>query len=125
MYHCLYGVQPLAGMAEITDNVIIGDGVDLYNGYQGVTILDAKVVSKILRNTIIGMTHSGVALERGNGWVDDNVIIGSGYNGVAVNSNLFVPTDIDIMRNIIKGWDNPITIVRPYASITQANNYIL
>ena len=124
IYHCLYGVQPIAGTSEITDNVIIGDGSDLYKGYAGITMLDSRV-NKVLRNTIIAMTHSGVQMERGNGLVQDNIIIGTGYNGVVVYSNLFVPTQIRIERNIIKGWDTPINILRPYSSITQANNYIL
>ena len=124
IYHCLYGVQPIAGTSEITDNVIIGDGSDQYNGYAGITMLDSHV-NKVLRNTIIAMTHAGIQMEKGNGLVQDNIIIGTGSYGVVVNSDLYEPTEIRIERNIIKGWDTPINILRPYSSITQANNYIL
>ena len=99
MYHCLYGVQPIAGMSEITDNVIIGDGADQNNGYAGITMLDPHV-NKILRNTIIDMTFAGIQMEKGNGLIQDNVIIGSGIYGVQVSSEEYLYLQKFALREI-------------------------
>ncbi len=119
---CTRAVSLRGGATEITDNVVFGSTTAGFYVYETTSApTTATAVNKILRNKVFD-SAVGVAVLVSNDLVQDNIISGSGTNGVWIRSDYWAPGQVSVARNIFKGYTTPVKIVVSYPGITQTSN---